>query len=202
MERDENHSRCLCPRIENQPISDFMNFQYDDLEDNAKRYSFRLDEFPAYLELFDCLARYKERDSYKHYNPVNIPAAEQMSQLHDRLKEIGYARHQLELHLVRLLFCLFADDIGIFKPPNLFNKYILEHTSENRRDFALHLQKVLEALNKPKDKRLKTIDKHANQFPCINSCIFEETIETANFDHPIKFIILIIRLITLLQRAL
>jgi hypothetical protein len=166
--------------------SDFLNFQYYDLEDKAKCYSFRLEELPAYVELFGYLAGYKEIDPYKHWDPVNISAAEKMGQLHDRLKEIGYTGHQLELYLVRLLFCLFADDTGIFEPPNIFNKYIIDHTGEDGKDLALHLQKIFEILNKPKDKRLKTIDEQLNQFPYINGRLFEETIETADFDRPMR----------------
>ncbi|MDR2808086.1 MAG: hypothetical protein LBB43_03665, partial [Spirochaetaceae bacterium] len=167
--------------------SDFLHFQYYDLEDNAKCYSFRLEELPSYVELFGFLAGYKEIiDPYKHWDPVNIPAAEKMGQLHDRLKEIGYTGHQLELYLVRLLFCLFADDTGIFEPPNIFNTYILERTGEDGSDLALHLQKIFEVLNKQKDKRLKTIDEQLNRFPYINGHLFEETIEIADFDRPMR----------------
>jgi hypothetical protein len=109
---------------------DFLNFQYYDLENNARCHSFRLDELPAHVELFGHLAGYKEIDPFKHWDPVNIEAAVKMGELHNRLKEIGYSGHQLELYLVRLMFCLFADDTGIFEPPNMFNKYIMEHTSE------------------------------------------------------------------------
>jgi hypothetical protein len=132
------------------------------------------------------LAGYKEIDPYKHWDPVNIPAAEKMGQLHDRLKEIGYDGHQLELYLVRLLFCLFADDTGLFEPPNIFSKYIIDHTSEDGSDLAPRLQKIFEVLNKPKDKRLKTLDVELNQFPYINGRLFEETIETADFDQPMR----------------
>jgi hypothetical protein len=166
--------------------SDFLNFQYYDLEDNAKRYGFRLDELPVYVELFGYLAGYKEIDPYKHWDPVNLPAAEKMGQLHDRLKEIGYKGHQRELYLVRLFFCLFADDTGIFEPPNIFNKYIIDHTSGDGSDLALHLQKIFEVLNKPKDKRLKTLDADLDQFPYVNGRLFEETIETADFDRPMR----------------
>jgi hypothetical protein len=165
---------------------DFLNFQYYDLEDNAKCYSFRLDELPAYVELFGYLAGYKEIDPYKHWDPVNIPAAEKMGQLHDRLKEIGYTGHRLELYLVRLLFCLFADDTGIFEPPNLFNKYIIERTGEDGSDLALHLQKIFETLNTPKEDRLKTIDEQLNQFPYINGRLFEEALISADFDRPMR----------------
>jgi hypothetical protein len=165
---------------------DFLNFQYYDLEDNAKRYSFRLEELPAYVELFGYLAGYKETDPYKHWDPVNIPAAEKMGRLHDRLKEIGYTGHRLELYLVRLLFCLFADDTGIFEPPNLFYRYIMERTGEDGSDLALHLQKIFETLNTPKEGRLKTIDEQLNLFPYINGRLFEEPLITADFDRPMR----------------
>jgi hypothetical protein len=161
---------------------DFLHFQYYDLEDNAKQYSFRLDELPAYIELFGYLAGYKEADPYKHWDPVNISAAEKMGQLHDRLKEIGYTGHRLELYLVRLLFCLFADDTGIFEPPNLFNRYIIERTGEDGGDLALHLQKIFETLNTPQEGRLKTIDIELNRFPYINGHLFAEPLGTADFD--------------------
>jgi len=165
---------------------DFLNFQYYDLEDDAKCYSFRLDELPANVELFGHLAGYKEIDSFKQWDPVNIHAAEEMGKLHNRLKEIGYSGHQLELYLVRLMFCLFADDTGIFELPNLFKRYILERTNEDGSDLALHIQKIFEVLNKPKDKRLKTIDEQLNQFPYVNGQLFEETIETADFDRSMR----------------
>ncbi|MDR1399040.1 MAG: N-6 DNA methylase [Treponema sp.] len=165
---------------------DFLHFQYYDLEDNAKCYAFCLDELPAYVELFGYLAGYKEVDPYKHWDPVNIQAAETMGRLHDRLKEIGYTGHRLELYLVRLLFLLFADDTGIFEPPNLFNRYIMERTGEDGSDLALHLQKIFETLNTPKEGRLKTIDEQLNQFPYINGRLFAEPLVIADFDHAMR----------------
>ena len=38
-----------------------------------------------------------------------------MDRLYDKLKEIGYAGYSLELYLVRLLFCLFAEDVNILE---------------------------------------------------------------------------------------
>jgi len=169
---------------------DFLNFQYYDLENApdcvAICHSFRLEELPAHVELFGHLAGYKEIDPFKRWDPVNIEAAVKMGELHNRLKDIGYSGHQLELYLVRLMFCLFADDTGIFEPPNLFNKYILERTNEDGSDLALHIQKIFEVLNKPKDQRLKTIDEQLNLFPYVNGHLFEEHLETADFDRPMR----------------
>jgi len=167
-------------------ICDFVNFHYYNLLEDGKQYRFRLTQLLEHIELFGDLAGYKEIDPFKRWDPVNIEAAVKMGELHERLKEIGYSGHQLELYLVRLMFCLFADDTGIFEPPDIFNRYIMQRTSEDGSDLALHIQKIFEVLNKPKDKRLKTIDEQLNQFPYVNGELFEETIEIADFDRPMR----------------
>ena len=161
-------------------ICDFNHFHYYDLLDNAKKTEFGLPELVEHIELFGDLAGYKDVE-YKKQDAVNIEAAEKMGRLHDRLKEIGYAGHQLEVYLVRLLFCLFADDTGIFEH-DAFIKYILQRTSEDGTDLAPHLQKIFEILNKPQDKRLKTIDEQLDKFPYVNGGLFAETLEIADFD--------------------
>ena len=167
-------------------ICDFGNFHYYNLLEDGKRYQFTLAELSQYIELFGDLAGYKETESFKKWDPVNIEAAEKMGKLHDRLKETGYSGHQLELYLVRLLFCLFADDTGIFDPPDMFIRYIMERTGEDGSDLAPRLQKIFEVLNKPKDKRLQTLDEQLNQFPYINGHLFAEPLETADFDRPMR----------------
>jgi type I restriction-modification system DNA methylase subunit len=167
-------------------ICDFVNFHYYNLLNDGKQYRFQLTQLLEHIELFGDLADYKEIDPFKQWYPVNIEAAVKMGELHNRLKEIGYSGHQLELYLVRLMFCLFADDSGLFELPNLFNRYILERTSEDGNDLALHIQKIFETLNKSKDKRLKTIDEQLNLFPWVNGQLFEEQLETADFDRSMR----------------
>ncbi len=161
-------------------ICDFNHFHYYDLLDNAKMQEFALVELVQYIELFSDLAGYKDIE-YKKQDAVNIEAAEKMGRLHDRLKEIGYGGHQLEVYLVRLLFCLFADDTGIFEH-DAFIKYILQKTNADGTDLAPHIQKIFETLNKSQDKRLKTIDSQLDKFPYVNGGLFEETLEIADFD--------------------
>ncbi len=151
-------------------ICDFNRFHYYNLEEEAKLYQFQLDELVENIELFSDLAGYKEIE-YKKQDEVNIEAAEKMGKLHDRLKEIGYDGHQLEVYLVRLLFCLFADDTGIFEHDH-FVKYIIQRTNTDGSDLALHISKIFEILNKPKENRLKTIDEQLNKFPYINGGLF------------------------------
>ena len=167
-------------------ICDFVNFHCYNLLEDGKQYRFQLAQLPEHIELFGDLAGYREINPFKSWDPVNIEAAAKMGELHNRLREIGYADHRLELYLVRLMFLLFADDTGIFEPPNLFNGYIMERTSEDGSDLALHLQKIFEVLNRPKDKRLKTIDEQLDRFPYVNGQLFEERLESADFDRPMR----------------
>jgi len=162
-------------------ISDFYNFDYYNLEKDSEVEHFTLPELPQKVELFSYLAGYKDV-KFQAVNPVDIEAAEHMGELHDALKENGYTGHELEMYLVRLLFCLFADDSGIFDEKKFFFRYIKERTNEDGSDLALHLGQIFDMLNKPIEKRLKNIDETLNKFPYINGNLFEERLETAAFN--------------------
>jgi hypothetical protein len=108
-----------------------------------------------------------------------------MGKLHDQLKESGYTGHQLELYLVRLLFCLFAEDTEIFDP-QAFRNYIEQRTNSDGSDLALHLHKIFETLNRTKNKRSKTLDQQLNKFPYIDGKLFEENLETADFNSKMR----------------
>lgn len=100
-------------------VSDFEHFKLYDL-DEKKEYDFHLSEFHKNIKLFGFIAGYQKR-TFKEEDEVNIAAAELMGKLYDQLKDSGYTGHALEVYLVRLLFCLFADDTGIFEKDSLRN---------------------------------------------------------------------------------
>jgi hypothetical protein len=165
-------------------VCDFQRFHHYDLEDKAKRTEFPLAELVQYVELFGDLAGYKDVE-YKKQDAVNVEAAEKMGKLHDRLKEIGYEGHQLEVCLVRLLFCLFADDTGIFEH-DAFVKYIVQRTNVDGSDLGIHIEKIFEVLDKPDDKRQKTLDAQLDAFPYVDGGLFEERLDTADFDSKMR----------------
>ncbi|MDR1781143.1 MAG: hypothetical protein LBR50_10535, partial [Tannerella sp.] len=181
-EQAKNYANALPP--EDLPkailICDFNRFHYYDLAQNAEMTAFTLAKLPEYVDLFSELAGYREIES-RRQEAVNMKAAETMGRLHDQLKAVGYSGHQLELYLVRLLFCLFADDTEIFEP-SLFHNYIVNRTNIDGCDLALHIDKIFSTLNQPYDKRLQTIDEQLNKFPYVNGGLFAERLETADFD--------------------
>ncbi|TAF68077.1 MAG: class I SAM-dependent DNA methyltransferase [Cytophagales bacterium] len=160
-------------------VSDFEIFRLYDLEDN-KTTEFKLNELVQNVQHFGFLIGYQKR-VYKEQDPANIKAAELMGKLHDRLEEIGYTGHPLELYLVRMLFCLFAEDTTIFNKQQ-FQEYIEQRTNIDGSDLAPKLQELFQVLNTPKEKRFKNLDEQLAEFPYVNGKLFEEILPTASFD--------------------
>lgn len=94
-------------------VSDFARFRLHNLEDGGI-HEFELKDLHHNVKLFGFVAGYQTH-KIQDQDPVNIKAAERMGKLHDEMKAIGYDGHALEVYLVRLLFCLFAEDTGIFE---------------------------------------------------------------------------------------
>jgi hypothetical protein len=81
-----------------------------------------------------------------------------MGALHDALDEAGYRGHKLERFLVRLLFCLFADDTGIFQPLGIFEEFLKDRTREHGTDLGPLLSKLFEVLDTSEMERGKKLD--------------------------------------------
>lgn len=160
-------------------VSDFACFRLYDLEE-GKQHEFTLAEFYKNVRLFGFIAGY-QTTTYKEQDPVNIQAAERMGRLHDKLKEIGYEGHHLEIYLVRLLFCLFAEDTSIFERRQ-FQDLIEQRTSEDGADLDQWLSSLFQVLNAPPEKRLKKRDEQLLAFPYVNGSLFAELLPDAAFD--------------------
>ncbi|KXK38594.1 MAG: hypothetical protein UZ09_BCD002001363 [Bacteroidetes bacterium OLB9] len=160
-------------------VCDFENFRLYDLEEN-KTIEFKLNDLVNNVQHFGYLLGYQKK-VYKEQDPANIKAAELMGKLHDRLKEIGYTGHPLEVYLVRILFCLFAEDTTIFNKQQ-FQEYIEQRTNIDGSDLAAKLQELFQVLNTPKENRYKNLDEQLADFPYVNGKLFEELLPTASFD--------------------
>ena len=164
-------------------ISDFHHFRLYDTEEMSTN-EFTLPELYKNVGLFGYLIGVSKK-VYKEQDPANIKAAELMGKLHDRLEEIGYEGHPLEVYLVRLLFCLFAEDTSIFEKQQ-FQDFLEQRTNEDGSDLAAKLQELFQVLNTEKDKRFKNLDEQLNDFPYVNGKLFEESLPTASFDSKMR----------------
>lgn len=160
-------------------VCDFARFRLYDLKEGSTS-EFVLADFYKNVRLFGFVAGYQTQ-VIKPQDPINIRAAEHMGRLHDKMKAVGYTGRPLEIYLVRLLFCLFSEDTGIFDKRQ-FQDFIEQRTAEDGSDLADRIATLFHILNTPGEKRLANLDEQLAAFPYINGRLFEETLPPAGFD--------------------
>lgn len=161
-------------------VSDFEHFRLHDLE-SGEQHALSLKELHRHVRLFGFIAGYQSR-AFKDQDPVNIKAAERMGKLHDALRDDGYTGHKLEVLLVRILFCLFAEDTGIFEPRRRFQDFIEQRTHEDGSDLGGQLATLFDVLDTPPNERQKGLDAQLAGFPYVNGKLFNERLSPAAFN--------------------
>lgn len=169
-------------------LSDFQTFELYDLDEGTET-RFPLADLPRHVEAFGFIMGVQTR-SFRDQDPVNLRASALMQQLHDALRASGFAGHALELFLVRLLFCLFADDTGIFPERGMFKTLIAERTRPDGGDTGLLLGQLFEVLNQPEDRRQTTLDADLALFPYVNGDLFAERLALPAFDSGMRGLLL------------
>ena len=165
-------------------VSDFQTFALYDL-DEREHTSFALADLPRHVEKFGFILGVQKR-AFKDQDPVNIQASELMGQLHDALKESGYTGHDLELFLVRTVFCLFADDTGIFEPRDSFLDFLETRTREDGTDVGPWLARLFQVLDTPEGTRQRALDEDLARFPYVNGALFHDPLRIPDFDAPMR----------------
>jgi hypothetical protein len=164
-------------------VSDFGNFELVNLE-TRERTSFTLEQFPKKVKLFGFLMG-RESQNLQEEDPVNRKAAETMARLHNQLRDSNYTGHDLEVLLVRLMFCLFADDAAIFERGS-FEQYLRNRTNQDGSDLGSKLMEVFQTLATNYSDRQSIIDQDLNAFQYVNGGLFEETIRTPSFNSAMR----------------
>ena len=161
-------------------VSDFQTFELHDL-DEGEQASFALAELPAHIEKFGFILGVQRR-TFRDQDPVNVKASELMGRLHDALKSSGYGGHDLEVFLVRTVFCLFADDTGIFEPRDIFLDLLETRTREDGSDLGPCLARLFQVLNTPVERRQAKLDEDLARFPYVNGDLFAARLTIPDFD--------------------
>lgn len=146
---------------------------------------FNLAEFHKNIRPFAFIAGYKQQ-KLDPEDPANLEATEIMADLHDALKSGGYTGHGLRQFLVRILFCLFAEDTGIFGQPRQFELFLLNHTAADGSDLGLKLARLFEVLNTPEKDRQKHLETDLAEFPYVNGELFKEQLKFADFNQDMR----------------
>jgi len=156
------------------------------LDFGKKTFHFKTKELRKHLDLFNCLLENEEDPNLRENIEANVKAAEKMAKLHDALKACGYSQHDLEVYLVRLLFCLFAQDT------NIFNKHsFLEYVKSSKKDgsdLSLKIARLFEVLNLSDKERVKrtNLPPELLNFQYINGGLFADHLSFADFNEKMR----------------
>jgi len=177
-------------------VSDFTRIALHDLEPDDQRglplfdnirvstIEFPMAEFHKHIHSFAFIPGYKQH-RFEEQDPINIQAAEILGDLHDALEAGGYSGHNLERFLVRILFCLFAEDTGLFERES-FKLYLINRTAADGSDLGLHLARLFDVLNTAPGKRQSNLDETLAAFPYVNGELFAENLGFADFNRAMR----------------
>ena len=182
-------------------LSDFARIAIHDLEPDEKRdlptfeqfrvasIEFPLAEFHRHIHAFAFIPGYKQH-KFEDQDPINLEAVAVMGDLHDTLEAGGYKGHDLERFLVRILFCLFAEDTGIFER-DAFRLYLENKTAEDGSDLGMHLDRLFRVLDTPEEQRQKNLDEDLARFRYVNGALFGERLDFADLNRDMRNALLV-----------
>lgn len=128
------------------------------------------------------------KDRYKpaEENPVDVKAAGKLAKLYDTLMRVNpewatdERRHDMNLFMTRLIFCLFSEDVGIFKE-NQFSHTVFTYGG-NKGEYAQETTiSAFSAMNLPKDQR-QALPSWTSEFEYVNGGLFAGKIDAPQFD--------------------
>ena len=177
-------------------VSDFANFVLYDLEPEEQlnlplfggrpisRSEFALADFPRHIRSFAFMLG-QTRVRFEAEDEANEKAYKRMCELHDALKAGGLSGHDLERMLVRILFCLFAEDTLIFQPES-FTQFIRTQTRADGADLGARLNELFDWLNKSAaDQQME--DTHPFYgFRYVNGGLFNERLDYPRFNSAMR----------------
>jgi len=151
--------------------------------------------WPELNELFDVFLPLAgvERYMAAKENPADIKAAGRLAKFYDAILECNpdwkkpEFRHQLNLFMTRTLFCLFAEDTGIFAE-GLFSRTADEFTLEDGSDTHEVLKTVFDVMDVKDDR--KGYPQFAKDFPYVNGGLFREKTEVPRFSKKARRLLL------------
>ncbi|MCI6479521.1 MAG: DNA methyltransferase [Candidatus Treponema excrementipullorum] len=125
---------------------------------------------------------------------LSIKAGDIVGEIYDKLlkqyknPDSEKTLKSLNMLCVRLVFCLYAEDAGIFKTKSQFHDFLQSYSAENLRDGIIALFKILDTKEEDRDPESaqKLLD-----FPYVNGGLFtEEDLSIPQFNQEIKDLLL------------
>ena len=164
------------------PNSEPVRIELKDLEKNYYQLEFLVDKSNEHLE--------KEKQ-------VSLSAGELVGKIYDELlkqyKDPNNEHSQKSINqlCVRIVFCLYAEDAGIFGKRNMFHDYLEQFDVRQMRQALIKLFKVLDTKEEDRDPYLADDDPKLAKFPYVNGGMFSnEDIEIPSFTDELRSLLL------------
>jgi SAM-dependent methyltransferase len=131
-------------------------------------------------------AALKERYRAAEENPVDVKVAGKLAKLYDALirKNPDWAekarQHDMNQLMTRLIFCMFAEDVGIF-PEDQFSRLIFTHAGDRGEGMREVLINTFSAMNMPQSDR-GALPAWTREFEYVNGGLFAGRIDAPVFD--------------------
>ena len=129
----------------------------------------------------------EKSEHIKKEEQVSMQAGQIVGRIHEALMKqyddnSPEAQRWLNILCVRIVFCLYAEDAGIFSHDQFYN-YLSRYEAD---DFRNALLRLFDVLNTPIEKRSKYLKDDLKAFPYTNGGLFEEEIEIPQFTEELK----------------
>lgn len=138
-----------------------------------------------------------KNEHLKREMEVSIAAGEMVGLLYDAFRkqyanpDSENALKSLNILCVRLVFCLYAEDAGIFGHHGMFHDYLAEYDTRHMRKALIELFHVLDTAPENRDLYLKDDNPQLAAFPYVNGGLFaNEDIEIPPFTDEIRTLLL------------
>lgn len=159
---------------------DIMIFDFE--YPNSEPELIKLADLPKELHRLDFLIK-KENVRTQREVEISIAAGAIVGKIYDALKknykeETEETLKSLNILCVRLIFCLYAEDSGIFSKDQFY--YYMKTFPETK--FRSALKELFTVLNTPLEEREYGLEEDLNAFPYVNGGLFAEEIELPKFD--------------------
>lgn len=144
-------------------------------------------ELPKYYPFFLAWNNIEKID-YEKENPLDIKAAERFSKIYDELikNNIDIDNKSLNLFLIRIIFCLFAEDTEMFEKA-CFTNDLKTLTSVDGSDFNDVITLIFEKLSKL-DMKVKY--EYLKKYPYVNGNLFNDEHKKMNFNSKLRKLII------------
>ena len=159
-------------------VSNFQEFRIHNMnQPNAEPEIVKLSDFEKEYTRLNFLVDTGDENLKKEME-LSLKAGELVGRIHDRFLEqyndpmAKHTQRSLNILCVRLVFCLYAEDAGLFGASDAFSQYISQYEPKDIRRALIDLFKVLDT---PYDQREELyLSDDLAAFPYVNGGLFQD----------------------------